>query len=48
MREYISALRDCLSLLCLRAAASLTTWGDSYDKIIEALEEQRRHSGLGR
>jgi len=34
--------RNWLALQCLKCAARLTTWGDPYDKIIEALEIQRR------
>ncbi|WP_269068987.1 hypothetical protein [Aurantimonas coralicida] len=38
-------MRDWLAIQCLRLAARLTRWGDPYDKIMEALEMQRRYAG---
>ena len=36
-------MRDWLAVQCLKAAARLTLWGDPYDKIMAALDEQRRN-----
>jgi hypothetical protein len=41
-REFKMPMRNWIALLFLKAAARLTTWGDPYDKINEAIDVQRR------